>query len=182
MAYDNQAPGWYLLNPEEDGVAPAGEKGSVTKVSSKKGYSGVGDIVSGTVNVLLEAAGMDSVAEVKGLAESAHELVSELAERPEAVAVGAAVGTAAVAGGAAVVVAVSSKSDSVSNQETKTQEMTPMSSPLHTGKPGARAAAMRSQMAESGTLNTSAADAKLQSANNVVALENKVVCMKAFGT
>lgn len=38
MAYDNQLGGWYLLNPERDGVPPGGEAGSVTKVKSKKGY------------------------------------------------------------------------------------------------------------------------------------------------
>jgi hypothetical protein len=54
MAYDNQLGGWYLLNPERDGTKPAGDAGSVTKVSSKKGY-GIKDELKGKAK---DAAGV----------------------------------------------------------------------------------------------------------------------------
>jgi hypothetical protein len=37
FSYDNQKAGWYLNNPEVDGVLPEGEAGSVSKVRSKQG-------------------------------------------------------------------------------------------------------------------------------------------------
>lgn len=69
FAYDAQAPGWYLINPE-DGTEAAGEVGSVTKVKSKKGTGNVLDILSETVGKL----GDDNVSGAIELAGAVSEL------------------------------------------------------------------------------------------------------------
>ena len=63
MAYDAQAPGWYLKNLE-DGALPGGAKGSVTKVATKKGVGITETVVAAATAVgneidpdVLEAAG-----------------------------------------------------------------------------------------------------------------------------
>jgi hypothetical protein len=149
MAYDNQAPGWYLLNPEKDGTPPEGEHGSVTKVASKGG--GIKEAVMSNMDVIVGAMG----AEVE-MAVTAGTMVynainspatDEEEESPATESKSAAVGGVAARGTAAG----GAK-----------------------GGVGARAAQMRTQMQQNGTADISAVDAKLAGANQMVAIESKV--------
>lgn len=151
LAYDNQAPGWYLLNPEVDGTRPAGEAGSVTKVWKKDGY-GIGEAIA------------------SGAAALAGEL--EMSEMTAA---------ALEIGGEVVGAAVDAVQEKIESKNVTTSESA--SSPLHGekstkssagGQPGSRAAVMRGQMAAAGTLDTNALDAKVQSTNQIVDLQNRV--------
>jgi hypothetical protein len=57
--YDAQKGGWFLINPNADGVEPGGEQGSVTKVKSKEGVNGILDgvksLASGIISEVADA-------------------------------------------------------------------------------------------------------------------------------
>lgn len=152
MAYDNQAPGWYLLKPEIDGAPPAGEAGSVSKVWTKKGY-GVGDAISSGASTLaaeLELSDMSaSGLEVGGavIGASMNAMQEENEQRNPII-------------------------EAAADSTTTSSPLTPKSTV--NVAPGGRAAAMRNQMSAAGTLDTSAVDAKLQLTNQIVDLQNRV--------
>mmetsp|Transcript_7126 Transcript_7126/g.10615 ORF Transcript_7126/g.10615 Transcript_7126/m.10615 type:complete len:800 (-) Transcript_7126:162-2561(-) len=171
MAYDNQAPGWYLINPEEDGTPPGGEKGSVTKVSSKEGY-GVGEAVASGIRALADNVDMPDVG---GVVKVTKELKVAGVEVP----------TDAIASGVGGVVfnQVLDQVETIGSDEPGGDSMpagSVMMSKVTTTekqsatKPGSRAAAVRAGMVQSGTLNSEAAEARVQQAEDMVALQNKV--------
>jgi len=78
MSYDAQKGGWYLNNPEEDGTLPGGEKGSVSKVKSKKGVGVTDSLVAGAAAIANEVD-PDMVGTVSDTLEAAGQ-VKEVAE------------------------------------------------------------------------------------------------------
>lgn len=151
MAYDNQAPGWYLLNPEKDGTPPAGEHGSVTKVSSKGG--GIKEAVLSNLD-LIQGALPAEVEMAVTVGTTVYNTINDAraaTDEEESPASG------------------ESKSPVGSTSSRAT------SAPGATKGVGARAAQMRTQMAQAGTVDISVVDSKLAGVNQMVAIESKVI-------
>jgi hypothetical protein len=156
LAYDNQAPGWYLLNPEADGTLPAGEAGSTSKVWKKEGY-GVGEAISsaasGLANELdggMSSAGLEMAGLVAGA--TADAIQSKLEQKGDN---------------------EGSTTDSAGAPRSVVGKSPP------TGGPGGRANAMRNQMATAGTYDAASADGKLAAANDVVDLRGRVAALES---
>jgi hypothetical protein len=76
FAYDAQAPGWYLLNPEKDGKPPKGEDGEVSKVSTGNGV-GMGQTLKAVLSAATNAVlGGDSLVPTS-VTDTAQNLLSQ---------------------------------------------------------------------------------------------------------
>jgi hypothetical protein len=162
MAYDNQAPGWYLLDPEADGTPPEGEAGSVTKVSKKEGYG----IMSSVMSLVSEhVEGADTLVEV---AREASEAVASRIGGEADSAEETEIDNPLISSPAA------SASPKASTKPAASPAKKTVGAPVATGSGGGRAAAMRLEMAQSGTLNEQSAQEKFQRADQIAALQTNV--------
>ena len=156
MAYDNQAPGWYLINPEQDGTPPEGAHGTVTKVASRGG--GIKEAIMSNMD-LIEGA--------------AYAAVPELEMVP------------AAASGAQEVDAAVTTTESGGDEEEKSPSgtrSTPGGISAVGGKAGAvgsRAAEMRNRMGAAGTVNLSVIDAKVADTNQMVQINAKLGALES---
>jgi hypothetical protein len=160
LAYDAQIPGWYLLNPEEDGQPPEGDAGSVSKVRTKDGY-GVGEAVTSALLAGADEMGLGGDVITDTLLETAADVAGQVADK--------------------VQVEMTKKM----NKDGKTDSAnTTSSSPVGAAptkaagaggpKAGSRAQQMRTQMGESGTLDEQSATSKLQQADGMTQLKRQV--------
>lgn len=158
MAYDNQAPGWYLLNPEVDGTPPGGEAGGVTSVSSKEGY-GIGNSIKSVLN---DQFGTDPIVEVaRDVSES---LVSNSEKKAEPEEMDNPIHTAGMK---------TTKATPTSTTPTPPPKKTSGTSG------GGRAAAVRLEMSQAGVLNEQSAQEKFQRADQIAALQQTVTQLES---
>jgi hypothetical protein len=165
MAYDNQAPGWYLLNPEVDGTPPGGEAGGVTNVSSKEGYG----ILNSVKSVLNDQFGTDP------LVEAARDVSESVASKFEKKSDGEETEMDNPIHTASPKVA---PSPNVAPVSPTPAPASPPKKATGTGG-GGRAAAMRLEMAQGGVLNEQSAQEKLQRADQIAALQNTVTQLES---
>jgi uncharacterized coiled-coil protein SlyX len=163
MAYDNQAPGWYLLNPEADGAPPGGEAGGVTNVKSKEGYG----IMSSILSVANDQFGTDPIVEAaRDLSESVSTKFEKKSESEE---MDNPIHTASPK------VAPSPKIASTS----PTSASPAGAKKIGGTSGGGRAAALRVEMAQSGVLNEQSAQEKLQRADQIATLQSTVTQLES---
>lgn len=160
MAYDNQAPGWYLLNPEVDGTPPGGEAGGVTRVSKKEGYG----IMNSVMSVVNDHIGDDPLVEMaRDVSDSLHSKLGKASESE-------------------VENPISSTASSAS-PKVSPAPVSPQTSGGPSKKPGSniggRAAAVRMEMAQSGVLNEQSAQEKLQRGEQIAVLQNTVAQLES---
>eukprot|EP00604_Paraphysomonas_vestita_P004342 CAMPEP_0174825630 /NCGR_PEP_ID=MMETSP1107-20130205/42945_1 /TAXON_ID=36770 /ORGANISM="Paraphysomonas vestita, Strain GFlagA" /LENGTH=196 /DNA_ID=CAMNT_0016057421 /DNA_START=1839 /DNA_END=2429 /DNA_ORIENTATION=- len=160
MAYDNQAPGWYLINPEVDGTPPGGEAGGVTHVSSKEGYG----IINTITNLIEDKIGSDSMDIIRDVSEAVVTATKKESESTEIEN--------------PIVTTSSPKATPKTQSQTPSAQAksTPVS-PVKAGgssSGGGRAAAIRLEMSQSGALNEQVATEKFQRADQIASLQSTV--------
>lgn len=178
MAYDNQAPGWYLINPEVDGTPPGGEAGGVTHVSSKEGYGLMNSIVS----VIGDQIGSDNADMIRDVSESiTGGKKSEVSSSPRPSST-----TATEVDNPIPKAASSSSSPKQSSSSSVAGKSTTSVAPAPTSPPktsssagGGRAAAVRLEMTQGGVLNEQAATEKFQRADQIASLQATVTQLES---